>query len=84
MRLGNRTFDLDGYLVNGGIRREIGTSRARDYGCGVAGLGWEEECIPTGQGCPPHSAAVIPLPSVIVKMRSMAGIFTVSLAPDGQ
>ena len=38
----------------------------------------------TVHGDPPQSAAVIPCPSVIVKMRSSAGSFTVSFAPEGQ
>ena len=37
-----------------------------------------------GHGLPPHSAPVIPLPSVMVKMRSTAGSLTVSFAPEGQ
>ncbi len=37
-----------------------------------------------GHGCPPHRAPVMPWPSVIVKIRSIAGSFTVSFSPAGR
>jgi hypothetical protein len=44
----------------------------------------DSEELSAGHGFCPHNEPVMPWPSVIVKMRSLAGSLTISLAPDGQ
>jgi len=73
-RIGERDVQVGGAVQRDGAEGELGRAQGAGAAAGAS----------TAHAVPPHSAPVIPRPSAIVYIRSAAGSFTVSFAPEGQ